>query len=34
MLWSLLLVLVLPALWALGAYNRLVRLRNQVRTAA
>jgi LemA protein len=33
MLWSLLLVLVLPALWALSAYNRLVRLRNQVRTA-
>ncbi len=33
MLWSLLLVLVLPALWALAAYNRLVRLRNQVRTA-
>lgn len=33
MIWSVLLVLAVPMLWALTAYNRLVRLRNQVRTA-
>lgn len=33
MIWIALMVLALPALWGWVAYNRLVRLRNQVRTA-